>query len=537
MTSAALPVLDPQFFPPAKTARAWPFEEARKLIARLERTGKSEVLFETGYGPSGLPHIGTFGEVMRTTMVRTAFRLLTEDKIPTRLLSFSDDMDALRKVPGNVPNQEMMAEYLGKPLTRVPDPFSDEHPSFGQANNARLRAFLDRFGFAYEFASSTDYYTSGRFDEALLRMLEVYDAVMEIMLPSLGPDRRATYSPFLPISKVNGNVLQVPVIERNAKAGTIVYVDPADGQKYETVVTGGAVKCQWKPDWALRWFALGVDYEMAGKDLIDSVKLASRIVTALGGNPPEGFNYELFLDEQGQKISKSKGNGLTIDEWLTYASPESLGQYMFGKPKAAKRLYFDVIPRAVDDYYNLVAAYGRQTPEERLENAVFHVHTGNPPDIDMPVTFGLLMNLVSAANAEDAGVLWGFISRYVPGASPATHPELDRLAGYAVRYFNDRVKPGKVFRLPDDKERAALADLGAQLGGHEGSQDAEALQNLVFEVGKAHGFEPLRDWFTAIYQVLLGQDQGPRFGSFIALYGVAETRRLIEKALAGELAG
>ena len=535
MTSAPLPTLDPAFFDAAQAARAWPFEEARKLVERIERTGKEEVLFETGYGPSGLPHIGTFGEVARTTMVRTAFRLLTRDQVPTRLLAFSDDMDGFRKVPGNVPNQEMMASFLGKPLSRVPDPFSNEYPSFGAANNARLRAFLDGFSFSYEFASSTEYYTAGRFDEALLRMLAVYDEVMEIMLPSLGPDRRATYSPFLPISKVSGDVLQVPLIERNVSAGTIVYVDPADSQKYETTVTGGAVKCQWKPDWALRWFALGVDYEMSGKDLIDSVKLGGRICRALGKEPPEGFNYELFLDENGQKISKSKGNGLTIDEWLSYASPESLGQYMFQKPRAAKRLYFDVIPRAVDDYYSFVSAYQRQSVEERLENPVFHVHFGHPPAFEMPITFGLLLNLVSAANAHDTSVLWGFISRYVQGATPQSHPEINKLAGYAVRYFNDRVKPTKTFRSPTDKERTALADLAVHLAGREGSTNAEELQNLVFEIGKTHQFEPLRDWFTAIYQVLLGADQGPRFGSFIALYGVAETRWLIADALAGKL--
>ncbi|GHA31412.1 lysine--tRNA ligase [Devosia pacifica] len=536
VSPASLPQFDPAFFEAAQSARAWPFEEAKRLVARLEKTGAREVLFETGYGPSGLPHIGTFGEVARTSMVRTAFRLLTRDEVPTRLLAFSDDMDGFRKVPTNIPNQEMMASFLGKPLSRVPDPFSNEYSSFAAANNAKLRAFLDSFGFSYEFASSTDYYSSGRFDEALLRMLECYDAVMDIMLPTLGPERRETYSPFLPISKVNGNVLQVPVIERDVSAGTIVYVDPEDGEKYETAVTGGAVKCQWKPDWALRWFALGVDYEMAGKDLIDSVRLAGRIVKALGGNPPEGFNYELFLDENGQKISKSKGNGLTINEWLTYASPESLSQYMFGKPRAAKRLHFDVIPRAVDDYYQFVNAYQGQSAEQRLENPVFHIHTGNPPEAAMPITFGLLLNLVSAANAEDKTVLWGFISRYVDGATPQSYPELDRLAGYAVAYFNDMVKPTKSFRLPDDKERAAMQDLSDQLADHTGSTDAEALQNIVFEVGKAHGFEPLRDWFKALYQVLLGQDQGPRFGSFIALYGVEETRRLIGEALAGELA-
>jgi lysyl-tRNA synthetase class 1 len=533
--SAPLPSLDPVFFDAARTARAWPFEEARKLVARVEKRGLTRVLFETGYGPSGLPHIGTFGEVARTTMVRTAFRLLTRDAVPTRLVAFSDDMDGFRKVPTNIPNQEMMAQFLNKPLSRVPDPFSNEYPSFGAANNARLRAFLDGFGFEYEFASSTDYYTTGRFDEALLRMLACYDEVMEIMLPSLGPERRATYSPFLPISEVNGNVLQVPLVSRDARAGTIVYVDPADGLAHETPVTGGRVKCQWKPDWALRWFALGVDYEMAGKDLIDSVKLAGRIVQVLGGAAPEGFNYELFLDEHGQKISKSKGNGLTIDEWLAYASPESLAEYMFVKPRTAKRLHFDVIPRTVDDYYQFVAAYPGQSPAERIENPAFHVHFGHPPAVEMPITFALLLNIVSASNAHDVGVLWGFISRYVAGATPQNHPELDRLAGYAVRYFNDRVKPGKVFRAPSDKERAALADLATQLAGKDGSADAEELQNLVYEVGKAHGFDPLRDWFQGIYQVLLGADQGPRFGSFVALFGVSETRALIADALAGKL--
>src|SRR6185295_4688566 len=347
-------MIDPPFSPSdlralAEQSNAWPFEQAKAIVARLKKSPKEEVIFETGYGPSGLPHIGTFGEVARTTMVRHAFHVLTDDRVKTRLISFSDDMDGLRKVPDNVPNQEMMRAHLGKPLTCVPDPF-DPSTSFGVANNARLRAFLDRFGFQYEFASSTDYYTAGRFDETLLRMLAAYDKVMEIILPTLGPERRATYSPFLPISPRTGVVLQVPMIERNVAKGTVVYVDPDTGEKVETLVTGGRVKCQWKADWALRWVALGIDYEMAGKDLIDSVKLSSEICRALGGTPPEGFNYELFLDEKGQKISKSKGNGLTIDEWLRYASPESLSLFMYREPKAAKRLHFDVIPRNVDEY-------------------------------------------------------------------------------------------------------------------------------------------------------------------------------------------
>src|SRR5689334_13843087 len=530
----------------AEQSNAWPFEEARKIVARLKRRPKDEVIFETGYGPSGLPHIGTFGEVARTTMVRHAFRVLTDDRIKTRLIAFSDDMDGLRKVPDNVPNRDMMALHLGKPLSRVPDPFSNEYPSFGAANNARLRAFLDRFGFAYEFASSTDYYCSGRFDETLLRMLAAYDRVMEIILPTLGPERRATYSPFLPISPRTGIVLQVPMVERNAAKGTVVYVDPDTNEKVETTVTGGNVKCQWKADWALRWTALGVDYEMAGKDLIDSVKLSSKICSALGGTPPEGFNYELFLDEQGQKISKSKGNGLTIDEWLRYASPESLSLFMYRDPKAAKRLYFDVIPRHVDEYQQYLDAYQRQDAKQRLSNPVWHIHSGNPPKADMPVTFQLLLTLVSSSNAENADTLWGFIGRYRPGVTPQTHPKLNALVGYAIHYFRDFVLPEKKFREPTDVERAALTDLRDALSQLPNDATAEAIQDVVYEIGRREPFldksgkskskdgKPgvTLDWFNMLYQVLLGQEKGPRFGSFAAVYGLQNTIEMIDGALA-----
>ncbi|MDF2115865.1 lysine--tRNA ligase [Roseiarcaceae bacterium H3SJ34-1] len=546
----------------ARVSAAWPFEEARKLVQRVERTGQTSVLFETGYGPSGLPHIGTFGEVARTTMVRHAFEVLTEGRVETHLLAFSDDMDGLRKVPDNVPNRDMMAQYLGKPLTQVPDPFSNEYPSFGAANNARLRAFLDRFDFHYEFASSTEYYKAGRFDEMLLRMLEVYDDVMDIILPTLGPDRRATYSPFLPISPRTGIVLQVPMVERNPAKGTIVYVDPDTGQKVETKVTGGAVKCQWKADWALRWAALGIDYEMAGKDLIDSVKLSSNIVRALGGTPPDGFNYELFLDEKGQKISKSKGNGLTIEQWLTYASPESLSLFMYQKPREAKRLYFDAIPRAVDEYLQFLNGYERQDIKNRLGNPVWHIHSGEPPQPEVlhhpgeqgsagvSISFVMLLNLAAVANSEDAQVLWGFLRRYAPGVSRETHPRLDKLVGYAVAYFRDFVRPAKSYRLPDDVERDALAKLDAELAKLPADASAEDIQTILYDVArpipryqdmKAKGATPERpgvanDWFNMLYQVLLGENRGPRFGSFVALYGIAETRALIAKALSGDLA-
>jgi lysyl-tRNA synthetase class 1 len=528
----------------AEQSNAWPFEQAKAIVARLKKNPKDEVLFETGYGPSGLPHIGTFGEVARTTMVRHAFRVLTEDKIKTRLLAFSDDMDGLRKVPDNVPNKEMLTAYLGKPLTRIPDPFSNEHPSFGVANNARLRAFLDHFGFDYEFASSTDYYTSGRFDATLLKMLAAYDKVMAIILPTLGPDRRATYSPFLPISPTSGIVLQVPMIRRDVAAGTVTYLDPDTASEVETPVTGGHVKCQWKADWAMRWAALGVDYEMAGKDLIDSVKLSGQIARALDATPPEGFNYELFLDEQGQKISKSKGNGLTIDEWLRYASPESLSQFMYREPKAAKRLHFDVIPRSVDDYQQSLDGFPRQDAKQQLANPVWHIHAGHPPKADMPVTFQLLLTLVSSSNAENAETLWGFIGRYRPGVTPQTHPKLDALVGYAINYYRDFVAPTKKFREPTDNERAALQDLRDALSQLPATSTAEDIQNVVYEIGRREPFlDPVKkgkdgrpgvslDWFNMLYQVLLGQEKGPRFGSFVAVYGVTNAVAMIDGALA-----
>ena len=526
----------------AEQSNAWPFEQAKQIVARLKRKPKDEVLFETGYGPSGLPHIGTFGEVARTTMVRHAFRVLTEDKIKTRLLAFSDDMDGLRKVPDNVPNKEMLAQDLGKPLTQVRDPFGT-HPSFGEHNNARLRAFLDAFGFDYEFASSTQYYKSGRFDETLLKMLANIDKVMAIMLPSLREERAATYSPFLPVCPRTGVVLQVPIVAHDARAGTVSYDDPDTGERVTVPVTGGHCKLQWKPDWAMRWVALGVDYEMAGKDLIDSVKLSGKICSALGGTPPEGFNYELFLDDKGQKISKSKGNGLTIDEWLRYASPESLALFMYREPKAAKRLYFDVIPRNVDDYQQFLDGYRRQDWKQRLANPVWHIHAGRPPQADMPVTFQLLLTLVSSSNAENAETLWGFIGRYRPGVTPQTHPKLDAMVGYAINYYRDFVAPTKTFRQPTEAERAALTDLRNALAQLPPEASAEDIQNVVYEIGRREPFLDHKkagkdgrpgvslDWFNMLYQVLLGQEKGPRFGSFVAVYGIANAIAMIDAAL------
>ena len=543
--------LDPDLIEAAAHAAAWPFEEARKLLARIERRPKHEVLFETGYGPSGLPHIGTFGEVARTSMVRHAFRVLTKDAVPTRLIAFSDDLDGLRKVPDNVPNREMLRDALNLPLTKVPDPFGT-HDSFGAHNNAELRRFLDAFGFDYEFRSATECYRSGVFDATLLLVAERYQAVMDIMLPSLRAERSASYSPFLPIHPVTGHVMQVAIDEVRPSAGTIVWRDPATNEIYETPVTGGHAKLQWKPDWAMRWVALGVDYEMAGKDLIDSVKLSGQIARALGAEPPEGFNYELFLDEKGQKISKSKGNGLTIDEWLAYGTPDSLALFMYNKPREAKRLFFDVIPRHVDEYLNVLDRYPKQDAKLRLGNPVWHLHAGAPPTLETveggSVNFAMLLNLAAVANTEEKGVLWGFIRRYAPGTGPETHPYLDRLVGHALAYFRDFVRPAKSYREPTPEERAALEDLSATLADQAGSTDPEALQAVVYEVGRRH-FPDLsgkakspdgrpgvsQAWFTTIYNVLFGEARGPRFGSFVALYGVAETRALIAKALSGEL--
>jgi len=549
MTAPAVAPADAALAAALADTKAWPFEEARRLVKRLDKLpggADKMVIFETGYGPSGLPHIGTFGEVARTSMVRHAFEVLTGRK--TRLVCFSDDMDGLRKVPDNVPNKELLATALDKPLTCVPDPFGT-HESFAHHNNARLRAFLDQFGFEYEFFSATECYRSGMMDATLLKMLAVYDEVMAIILPTLGPDRQATYSPFLPVSPVSGKVLQVPMIARDAAKGTVTYIEPDTGETIETLVTGGRVKCQWKADWAMRWTALGVDYEMAGKDLIDSVTLSSRICKALGGTPPEGFNYELFLDEKGQKISKSKGNGLTIEEWLTYASPESLSLYMFQKPKAAKRLYFDVIPRTVDEYLQFLAAYPAQEAKAKIDNPVWHVHGGNPPEAELPITFALLLNLVAASNAHDKDVLWGFIRRVAPGATAEEHPLLDHLAGYAVRYYADFVATKKTFRAADDVEREALTALSDALARAPPNATAEQLQGILYDVGRtipryqdfaAKGATPEKPgvsstWFNAIYNVLLGEEKGPRFGSFIELYGVDNTRALIAKGLAGEL--
>ena len=514
----------------ALSSKAWPFEEARRVMQRYEKgdPAKGFVLFETGYGPSGLPHIGTFAEVARTTMVRRAFEMMSD--IPTKLIVFSDDVDGMRKVPENVPNQQVLRQYMQMPLTSVPDPYG-EYQSFGHHNNAMLRRFLDTFGFQYEFISATEFYQSGQFDATLLLAAERYDAIMKVMLASLREERQQTYSCFLPLHPDSGRVMYVPMKHVDGKNGTITF-DDETGREWTLPVTGGHVKLQWKPDFGARWAALDVDFEMYGKDHSTNTPIYDGICQILGGRAPEHFTYELFLDENGEKISKSKGNGLTIDEWLTYAATESLSYFMYQKPKTAKRMYFDVIPKAVDEYHQHLKAYPAQDAAAQVNNPVWHIHGGTPPQSHMVVPFAMLLNLASVSGAADKAGLWGFIKRYAPDASPEANPDLDAAAGFALRYFHDFVAPTRQFRAPTGKERAAMVDLVARLRVWTGGQDAEALQTMVFAVGTEQGFEPLRDWFTALYEVLLGASQGPRFGGFIALFGVAETIALIEAKLA-----
>jgi lysyl-tRNA synthetase, class I len=510
----------------ALASKAWPYEEARKLLKRAR--GDKPIVFETGYGPSGLPHIGTFNEVLRTTMVRHAFQAMSDT--PTRLIEFSDDMDGLRKVPDNVPNQAMLTEHLGKPLSRIPDPFGT-YESFAAHNNAMLRDFLDRFGFDYEFISSSSQYESGAFDDALKNVLRNYQGIMDIMLPTLRKERAATYSPVLPISEKSGIVLQVPVEVVDAEAGLIAFDDA--GERVTQSILGGKAKLQWKVDWAMRWVALGVDYEMYGKDLTDSGTQSGKIAQVLGGRKPEGLIYEMFLDEKGEKISKSKGNGLSLEEWLTYGPPESVSFYAYREPKSAKQLHMGIIPRAVDEYFQFRAQWHDQPLDKRLGNPVHHIHNADVPMGAPPVTFGLLLNLVGVLGAgATVDQVWGYLGNYVADANPETHPELGALIGHALAYNRDVVAPTLVRRKPEGVESAALTRLDGELAALPDGASAEDIQNIVYAIGKDGGFENLRDWFKALYETLLGSSAGPRMGSFIALYGVENSRKLIAEALA-----
>ncbi len=518
----------------ARRAHAWPFQEARRLLdVHLggQTPKKGYVLFETGYGPSGLPHIGTFGEVIRTNMVRQAFQQLAPH-IPTRLFTFSDDMDGLRKVPNNIPNKDMVAQHLGKPLTSIPDPFGT-HESLGHHHNARFRTLLHSLGYEYTFISATECYKSGLFDTALRMVLQHYDAIMAVVLPTLRKERRATYAPFLPVCPRTNKVLQVPIISRDVKSGTIVYQEQESGLKVEVPVTGGSCKLQWKVDWGMRWHALSVDYEMSGKDLLDSMRLSSRICRTIGGVPPINLTYELFLDEKGQKISKSLGNGLAMEEWLRYAPVESLSLFMYQKPKVAKKISFDLLPKIVDEYIHALEQFSLQDEVQKLNNPVWHIHAGQPPSMTVPVSFSLLLNLLSACHTLDPAIVWRYVLRYAPNATAA--PLLNRLIAHAIAYAHKFFLPSKHYRLPLEAERVALTNLYTALQEVSATTSSQELQRLLYEVGKQHpAVGDLHDWFRALYQILLGRDEGPRMGSFIALYGIQETLFLIKRVLDGK---
>ena len=512
-----------------QSTSSWPFVEARKLLKErqkiYEKNGK--ITLQTGYGPSGLPHIGTFAEVARTTMMVNAIKQLVD--IPTEIITFSDDMDGLRKVPENIPNKEILQKNLHKPLTSIPDPFN-KFKSFGEHNNEMLKSFLNKFNFKYNFKSSTETYKKGIFNETLLLILENYEKIMEIILPTLGIERQKTYSPFLPICSDTGKVLEVPLIEVKKKEGIIVY--QKDNKKIETEIINGKCKLQWKVDWAMRWYTFDVDYEMYGKDLIESAILSSKICKVLGKKSPNGFAYELFLDEKGEKISKSKGNGITIEQWLRYASPESLSLYMYQNPKRAKKLYADVVPKAVDEYLTLIDKFEEQDIKQKLLNPVWHIHNGNPPKEKSIMPFSVLLNLVGTSNAEEKEVLWKFIKKYKKEINPSDHPILDSLVEYALRYFKDIVQPSKKYRKPNEKEKKALQDLVNRLKCCKSETDPEFLQTIVYSVGKDNGYSNnLREWFKAIYEIIFGDSDGPRMGFFISFFGIKETIELINKCI------
>ena len=506
---------------------AWPFVEAKKILRERKQNidKKGKIILQTGYGPSGLPHIGTFAEVARTTMMVNAIKQIID--IPTEIITFSDDMDGLRKVPDNIPNKEILEKNLHKPLTSIPDPFK-KFKSFGEHNNEMLKKFLNEFKFNYIFKSSTDTYKKGLFNTALLLVLEKYEQIKEAVLPTLGKERQKTYSPFLPVCPTTGQVLEVPVVEIKKKEGKIIYQN--DDKKIETEVLNGKCKLQWKVDWAMRWYVFDVDYEMYGKDLIESAILSSKVCKILGKKSPSGFAYEMFLDEKGEKISKSKGNGITIEQWLKYASPESLTLYMYQNPKRAKKLYADVVPKAVDEYLACIDKFGEQDDKNKLLNPVWHIHKGNPPKEKSIMPFSVLLNLVGTSNATDKEVLWKFIKKYKKDIKVTDHPILDSLVKYALKYFTDIVKPNKKYRKPNEKEKKALQDLINRLRDCKDETDPEAIQTIVYSVGKDNGYqENLREWFKAIYEIIFGDQDGPRMGFFISFFGIKESIELINK--------
>ena len=512
-----------------ENTNSWPFVEAKRILNdRKENIDKkNKIVLQTGYGPSGLPHIGTFGEVARTSMVVNALNHITD--IPKEIITFSDDMDGLRKIPDNVPNQEILLKNLNKPLTQVPDPFR-KFNSFGEHNNEMLKKFLDNFKFKYSFKSSTDLYKKGFFNDALTLILGKFDEIMEIILPTLGSERKKTYSPFLPICPITGKVLEIPVKEINKKEKKIIFDN--DKHDLEASILNGNCKLQWKVDWAMRWYALDVDFEMYGKDLIESAILSNRIIKLLGKTSPTGFAYELFLDDKGEKISKSKGNGITIDQWLSYASPESLSLFMYQNPKRAKKLYNEIVSKTVDDYFNFIEKSKKQDQSQLLLNPVWHVHNGNVPKEEIIMSFSMLLNLVETSNAETKDILWKFVKKYKPNIDEKNFPIFDKMVGYAIKYFNDVIKQSKKYKIPKDPEKKALLQLVKILESCNENMTPEEIQTQIYTAGKENGYkENLREWFKLIYEVVFGDENGPRMGFFISFFGLKETIKLLKEKL------
>ena len=508
---------------------AWPFVEAKKILRERKKfiDKKGKITLQTGYGPSGLPHIGTFGEVARTSMILNALNHLTD--LPKEVITFSDDMDGLRKVPENIPNKQILDQNINKPLTQVPDPFK-KFKSFGEHNNEMLKKFLNEFNFIYSFKSSTELYKSGFFNNALKIILENFEDIMNIILPTLGKDRQKTYSPFLPICPDSGKVLEIPVKKIDKQNSKIIFDN--NGIDLEKSVLDGNCKLQWKVDWAMRWYALDVDFEMYGKDLIESAILSSKIITKLGKKNPSGFAYELFLDEKGEKISKSKGNGVTIEKWLEYASPESLSLYMYQNPKRAKKLYKEVVAKAVDEYFTYLEKSKSQNEEELLSNPLWHVHNGKIPQEEIIMSFSMLLNLVETSNANSKELLWKFVKKYKKNIDEIKHPIFDKLMNYAIKYFDDVIKKNKKYKIPNENERVALQALVETLEKCDEKMLPEEIQTYIYTAGKENGYKDnLRDWFKLIYEVIFGDENGPRMGFFISFFGLNETKELIKNKL------
>ena len=512
----------------------WPFKEAAQIVKLRKPRSDRPVLFETGFGPSGLPHIGTFAEVARTSWVRNAFEEVTG--LDTRLMTFSDDMDGLRKVPLNFPNQRMLKEHLGRPLCTIPDPFSESDCFSGYMNN-KLRDFLDTYQFNYEFKSSSVSYKGGDFDQGLAILLEKVQDVHSIVAPTLGEEKRDSWSPFLPICPSCGSVYSTRVTEYFPSRGEIGFVCDGNGGDFagcgaegEVSIFSGNVKVGWKMDWALRWYTYEVDYEMYGKDLIESAKLSGRIVRLMGKHPPVGMNYELFLDEEGKKISKSVGKGLTVDTWVEYAPIESLLYYIFQNPRRARRLYWDVVPKCVDDYLDALRKYPTIEPEKSPEQALWHIYgRGNSvPSYGAQVNFSMVGNLISALGTDAPDLLVEYLNRYDKKSDdyPVVIKELIRKG---MNYYRDFILPKKQYRTPLASEADQLRQLLFALEGADFLNEEE-LQAIPFELARKNNIDP-KLFFQMFYEIVLGQQRGPRFGSFAKMLGLEHIQQMLNKRI------